>query len=223
MRTSACTCPGEDHPGPNVNVGRSSPELDVLEAQTAQGVGQASQSLQTAPYDESYQWNNGSDYVTLYNPDISKFNSYIGGVYQEAISGLTNIPDDAYDLAPTPRAVKFGAQYTPDWDGNGQGSVTWFIDGKATWTVHGTAIGPNADLNIGQRLIPVEPMAIIMNVSLRARVVAASLQLTADSSLNSLPAARHVQRLPDDQVGHPQLPCPLQNRPRPRIPAGWSR
>ncbi len=33
QRTSACTCPGEDHPGPNVRVSRSAPEIDALEAQ----------------------------------------------------------------------------------------------------------------------------------------------------------------------------------------------
>lgn len=32
QRLSACTCPGEDHPGPNVNVGRGVPEVDALEA-----------------------------------------------------------------------------------------------------------------------------------------------------------------------------------------------
>lgn len=33
MRSPSCTCPGEDHPGPNNTVGRSAPEIDVLEAQ----------------------------------------------------------------------------------------------------------------------------------------------------------------------------------------------
>lgn len=168
MRTSACTCEGEDHPGPNVNVGRSSPELDVLEAQTAGGVGEASQSLQTAPYDESYQWKNGSGYITIYDEETSKLNSYTGGVYQEAVSCLSNIPADSYELADAPRAVTYGVQYSPDWTGTGQGSVTWFIDGKATWTVQASAIGPDVQMDIGQRLIPVEPMAIIMNVSARA-------------------------------------------------------
>ena len=56
MRTPACTCAGEDHPGPNHNVGRSSPEIDVLEAQVQNHGGEthvwASQSLQTAPFDD---------------------------------------------------------------------------------------------------------------------------------------------------------------------------
>lgn len=166
MKASSCTCPGEDHPGPNHSVGRSAPELDVLEAQISKGVGQASQSLQTAPYDVAYAWKNTSQFATLYDEDISHFNSYTGGVYQEAVSGLTDIPDDAYELATNPRFVRFGVQFTPDWNGDGSGSVTWFIDGKATWTLHGSAIGPDPSIDIGQRLIPVEPMAIIMNLGM---------------------------------------------------------
>ena len=51
QRLSACTCPGEHHPGP-VNadgtfVGRSAPEIDVLEAIVNNGVGQVSQSAQS--------------------------------------------------------------------------------------------------------------------------------------------------------------------------------
>lgn len=165
MRSSACTCSGEDHPGPNRNVGRGAPELDILEAQTSDGHGGASQSLQTAPFDVDYAWKNSSDHATLYQ-STSKFNSYTGGVYQEAVSGVSVIPDDAYELAPTPRAVRFGVDYTPDWDGNGDASVTWFIDGKAMWQVKGSAIGPDSRIDIGQRLIPVEPMTLIMNLGM---------------------------------------------------------
>lgn len=163
MRASSCTCPGEEHPGPNNNVGRAAPELDILEAQTMGGVGEASQSVQTAPFDVDYAWLNSSAHATLYDPTISKFNSYTGGVYQEAVSGVTDIPADAYELAANPRAVTFGAHYTPDWTGTGDGEVTWFIDGKAVWTVKGSATPPDPRLDIGQRLIPVEPMSIIMN------------------------------------------------------------
>lgn len=31
QRLSACTCKGEDHPGPDVSVGRGSPEIDIIE------------------------------------------------------------------------------------------------------------------------------------------------------------------------------------------------
>ena len=35
LSASACTCRGEDHPGPNVGVGRGAPELDLIEALVA--------------------------------------------------------------------------------------------------------------------------------------------------------------------------------------------
>jgi len=31
QKLSSCTCKGEDHPGPNVGVGRGAPEIDILE------------------------------------------------------------------------------------------------------------------------------------------------------------------------------------------------
>lgn len=34
MRASSCTCPGEDHPGPNLSVARSAPEIDVIEGRS---------------------------------------------------------------------------------------------------------------------------------------------------------------------------------------------
>lgn len=43
QRLSACTCPGESHPGPvhknGSYVGRSAPEIDVFEATVDSGVG----------------------------------------------------------------------------------------------------------------------------------------------------------------------------------------
>ena len=55
LRLSACTCPGGDHPGPSVNVGRGAPEIDIFEAQVSYSaprggrVGTVSQSAQVAP------------------------------------------------------------------------------------------------------------------------------------------------------------------------------
>ena len=73
QRMSACTCPGDPHPGPSNNVGRGSPEIDILEAQVDyHGYGTASQSLQIAPFDAGYMWNNlSSAGMTIYNPAIT--------------------------------------------------------------------------------------------------------------------------------------------------------
>lgn len=164
QRTPACTCPGYDHPGPNNNVGRSAPELDILEAQIKQqSQGEASQSLQVAPFDLEYDWDETQ--ATIYDRGSTTFNTYKGGVYQEAGSALSDIPAKAYTLSGN-TFTTFGVDYTPDWNGNGKGTVTWYIDGKATWTVTSASFPPRPDIDIGQRLIPVEPMTIIMNLGL---------------------------------------------------------
>lgn len=57
QRLSACTCPGESHPGPKRQdgsyVGRSAPEIDLFEALVAGKRGQVSQSAQWAPFNVS--------------------------------------------------------------------------------------------------------------------------------------------------------------------------
>jgi beta-glucan synthesis-associated protein KRE6 len=51
QRLSSCTCPGEEHPGPQKSdgtfVGRAAPEIDVFEAQVsvADRIGHVSQSV----------------------------------------------------------------------------------------------------------------------------------------------------------------------------------
>lgn len=163
MRTPACTCAGEDHPGPNVNVGRSAPELDILEAQVHGNVGATSQSLQIAPFDPDYDWN--QDLATIVDTDTTKFNPYTGGHYQEALSGLTNTLTKSYAKSGN-EFTRFGVEFTPDFSGGGKGQVTWYMDGSPTWTVTEASVAPNRDIDIGQRLVPQEPMSIIMNLGI---------------------------------------------------------
>ena len=158
MRFPSCTCSGEEHPGPSNNVGRSAPELDILEAKIDGNHGQTSQSLQMAPFDIDYYYGNGTGQVKIYD-DLTELNDYKGGSIQEAISALSQVPDDSYELSPQPRYTTFGVEYEPDWEGDGKDAyVTWYMDGKPTWTLYGAAIGPVPDLDIGQRLVPREPM-----------------------------------------------------------------
>lgn len=70
------------------------------------------------------------------------------------MSALTNLNNDWYDGK---EYQVYAFEYTPGADGD----VTWFVGQDKTWTVDGRSIGPNG--NIGQRVIPVEPMAIVMN------------------------------------------------------------
>jgi beta-glucanase (GH16 family) len=164
QRASACTCAGEDHPGPSNSVGRAAPELDILEAQIKdQSIGEVSQSVQVAPFDMRYLWDTTQS--TIYDDSVTNYNPYKGGVYQEAGSALSRIPNSAYARTGN-QFTTFGVDYTPDWNGDGSGSVTWYMNDVATWTVTGDAFPARPAIDISRRLIPVEPMSIIMNLGL---------------------------------------------------------
>jgi hypothetical protein len=60
--------------------------------------------MQVAPFDDFYQFNNATPAVTQYDTSLSKWNSYQGGRYQQAVSSLTYIDNDLY----TGTAGKFG-------------------------------------------------------------------------------------------------------------------
>jgi beta-glucan synthesis-associated protein KRE6 len=172
MRTPSCTCSGEDHPGPKNSVGRSAPEIDILEAQiqTKGGVADsyASQSLQTAPFDESYFWVNTTPAATIFGTD-TEVNTYVGGPFQEAVSSVSLIPRRGFmdvDMPEAQKWVTYGLEWEPDWNLNGGGSVTWYVDGKATWQATGASLPPSTLMQISQRQIPVEPMSIIMNLGI---------------------------------------------------------
>lgn len=120
----------------------------------------ASQSLQVGPYDANYTW--GFDNAQYFNG--GKRNSYTGSVFQEAISGTQQIPADAYVSSEKPRFVTFGVEIDPDWDYNAKGAITWYLDGKKSWRAPSSVMGPNKFTQISQRIVPVEPMAIVMNL-----------------------------------------------------------
>lgn len=156
MRLPACTCSGQDHPTPGKS--RSAPEIDVLEATNApfdaagNVIGHVSQSFQVAPFDVWYYPN--YDFIEVYDYSITQVNVYRGGPYQQAISALSNLNNNWYDGNAY---QEYAFEYTP----GASGDVVWFIGNEPTWRVTGESIGPNG--NVGQRVLPQEPMSIIMN------------------------------------------------------------
>lgn len=100
--------------------------------------------------------------MTAFCPQI---NSYHGGVYQEAVSGVSLCPDSNFASTGN-QFVTYGVEYEPDWDLNGGGYTRWFVNGKPTWEVMGSALAPRPELDVGQRHIPVEPMYIISEFGL---------------------------------------------------------
>ncbi|KAL4779226.1 beta-1,6 glucan synthetase [Aspergillus varians] len=160
MRLPGCTCTDSDHPNPGK--ARSAPELDVIEASVSAlnddattMVGSVSQSLQMAPFDIWYMAD--YDYAAVYNEEVTRINNYRGGPYQQAMSGVTNLNNKWYDGK---EYQVYAFEYTPGATGN----VTWFVGQDKTWTLDGRSIGPNG--NVGQRMIPLEPLAIVMNLGM---------------------------------------------------------
>ncbi|KAH8599352.1 glycoside hydrolase family 16 protein [Bisporella sp. PMI_857] len=158
MRLPACTCSGEDHPSQGNS--RSAPEVDVIEAQVGfmgpgswtGATGEVSQSFQVAPFDVFYQPD--YEYVELYDKQITSMNGYRGGPFQEAFSGVSWLSNDWYDGKAY---QKYGFELNPGADGD----ISWFVGDEYTWKLDGKAVRPNG--NIGQRVIPEEPLSVISN------------------------------------------------------------
>ena len=179
MRLPACTCAGEDHPSPGKS--RSAPEIDVIEASVASlgpkesnnMIGVVSQSCQIAPFDVWYQPDTGRyllngtsiwrsrlranrflEFIEVYDDTISILNSYQGGPFQQALSGLTNLNNDWYNGKAY---SMYNFYYTPGLTGN----IVWSVADEPVWKLDARALGANG--NVGPRTIPMEPMAMVMN------------------------------------------------------------
>lgn len=157
QRLSSCTCSGQDHPGPSTSHGRAAPEIDIIEAQIklSNERGQASQSFQLAPFDDGYNFKNTTPETTIYDPTMTLSNTYKGGVWQQAASSLTYLNPRHYTGAQGEYGT-YGFEYWPSRGDDGY--ITWNVNGEKTWTVTTASVGPNEISQVGQRLIPEEPM-----------------------------------------------------------------
>lgn len=126
--------------------------MGFLQPPNQAGVGSASQSAQFAPFD--IYWQPDYDFVEVYDHSVTGMNAYQGGVYQQAVSGVTNLNNDWYD-------GKAYQTYAFEYEPGGEGYVTWYVGETKTWSMDAKAVGPNG--NIGQRTIPEEPMALVVN------------------------------------------------------------
>ncbi|KAG6850345.1 hypothetical protein H0H93_014618 [Arthromyces matolae] len=165
QRLSACTCPGSDHPGPSVSDGRGVPEIDILEAQVDTSVlqGQVSQSFQLAPYNYQYQFNNASPATTIVNSSITSLNTYKGGVFQQAVSAVSFVDSANYN---DQGYAAYGYEWFFDQNNRQNGYITWYSGGAQTWTVTSASIGADPVSQVSARLIPEEPMYLILNLGM---------------------------------------------------------
>lgn len=121
-------------------------------------------------------------------------NAYQGGVYQQALSTVTNLNNDWYNGNAY---QTYAFEYSPGSDGY----ITWFVGDTPTWKVTADSIGPNG--NIGQRVIPEEPMSIIANFGMSSGF--ANLNWTGLATL--MPATMRFDyiRIYQDESG--QMTC----------------
>ncbi|KIJ29685.1 glycoside hydrolase family 16 protein [Sphaerobolus stellatus SS14] len=162
QKLSACTCPGSDHPGPSVSRGRGAPEIDLIEAQidVVKRIGEASQSYQTAPYNANYQFVNTTPAATIYNDNITAFNSYKGGPFQQAVSAVSQTDSINYGGQGF---QTYGIEWWSDRNNRDDGYVSWFQGDTKMWTMTAAAVGPDSLTQISQRPVSEEPMSIILN------------------------------------------------------------
>lgn len=93
-----------------------------------------------------------------------------GGISQEAASAVTQLGTTAcastrWTLAELTGADEGQAYQTYGYEYQGGGGsnayVTWLLGGNPTWRLNAAAFKPDATVDVGQRLISVEPMSIV--------------------------------------------------------------
>ncbi|KAI9596759.1 beta-glucan synthesis-associated [Syncephalis fuscata] len=159
QRLNKCLCSDQDTPSPGV--GRSAPELDLLEGAGGDGGnnggGTISQSHQFGPFDAEYTVK--EEYVVVYNSTSTYKNTYKGAHLQQAVSVKTKIDPRYYE-------GRDYLTYAFDYKPGPEGLARWYVGGEKKWSLDARAVGPNPAANVGQRVIAEEPMYIIMNVGM---------------------------------------------------------
>lgn len=165
QRLASCICPQDEQYHPNPGVGRGAPEIDIIEGTVstpgAPGItmGAASQSLQVAPMD--IWWMVDYDFIEIYNHTVTQMNGWTGGPIQQAVSAVTYLNADWYQLSEKRSFQKYGVEYL---NGRDNGYISWYVGENATYTMYAAALTPNG--NVGWRDISQEPMSIVMNLGI---------------------------------------------------------
>ncbi|CAE6456091.1 unnamed protein product [Rhizoctonia solani] len=203
QKLSACTCPNtpsKDHPGPSMSVGRGSPEIDALEAQkNKQGAGgRVSQSAQFAPFSYNYTFDTSA--VTVVDPSVTFLNDYRGSGVQQAVSGLTTLPEDIYQQTQG-NFQTFGFEYYGNRNKRQDGYITWVANGKESFSMTAAAVGPDAMAEISSRPVAEEPMSIVLNLAISESFQAVDVANMVFPSEFKVDYVRVYQRKGEKNVG----------------------
>ncbi|KAH9919444.1 beta-glucan synthesis-associated [Epithele typhae] len=204
QRLSSCTCPGEDHPGPSNSKGRGVPEIDIIEAEANKTslIGQvASQSAQFAPFSHDYTYiNDTQDAWWVYDESVTRPNDYKGSAIQQAVSGLSNLPDDMFQGSGA-NFRTLGFEYWANPSQRDEGFITWQVDGKATVRVGASAMAADSITQVGQRIIPEEPMSIVLNLGISSNWQTIDLTTMEFPAIMQIDYVRVYQRSGSTNVG----------------------
>ena len=135
-------------------VGRSAPEIDIIEATVTNGIGEVSLSCQLAPFNAAYTLTEVDGAYTIYDADITTLNAYKGGIYQQAASGLSHTNASCYELTGG-CFTTYGFEYKPGFDDS---YVTWVQNGQNAWSLYSSALQADPLSEIDRRPIPQEPL-----------------------------------------------------------------
>ncbi|KAF9516003.1 glycoside hydrolase family 16 protein [Hydnum rufescens UP504] len=168
QKLSACTCPGEDHPGPNEHskpAGRGAPEIDIFEAQkNKQGFGgRVTQSAQMAPFSTLYYFANTSADVSIPHPERTILNPYRGSALQQAISALTDLNATVF-ADEGAQFTKFAFEYWSNPSNRKEGYINWVAD-EEVFRIDANTFAADPNVGISDRLIAEEPMSIVLNLA----------------------------------------------------------
>lgn len=153
QKLNSCICKDEDHPNPGT--GRAAPEIDIMEGL----YNDYAQTFNVAPFDI---WRY-PDYkhVAIPNPGSTYMNSFMGTSYQEAISAVVKSKEEWYENG---NFVKFGMEYRSDLKNRMDNYINFYVNDVLTFRITEGAFHP--DGNINWRLIPKEPMSLVMNLGI---------------------------------------------------------
>ncbi|PVU84527.1 hypothetical protein BB559_007592 [Furculomyces boomerangus] len=202
QRLNACVCKG-DHPSPGI--GRGAPEIDMFEATVEYGgVPSLSMSYQVAPFDFHSKFK--KKYTKIFNPGQripgqTKYNMYLGDDMQQTLSALHYVDSS---VSGGREYQVYGFEYEPGPDGY----IQWYADGIPVWRVDAKSVGPNEISRVSQRVIPEEPMYIIMNLGISENFGAIdmdNLEFPASLYIDYVRLYQHPKRI--------KLSCDPPDRP----------
>ncbi|KAE8201000.1 hypothetical protein CF336_g414 [Tilletia laevis] len=84
--------------------------------------------------------------------------------YQQAVSAIIRTPQNAYQLSGGDFST-YGVEWVPHYR-DVDPYVTWMTAGEKSWRLNAGALGPDKLTEVGQRLVPPEPMYIIFNLGI---------------------------------------------------------